>query len=60
MDFHVQKYVVDFNEGFLPIARLKRIQVLLALSAKLGWSVHYLGAKSAFLNHKIEENIYVK
>lgn len=51
---------VDYGDTFSPIARYDTIWVLLAITRKLGWSVHNLDVKSAFLNGFLTEEIYVQ
>ncbi|GKV36117.1 hypothetical protein SLEP1_g44285 [Rubroshorea leprosula] len=51
---------IDFTETFAPIARHETIRLLLALAADKGWSVFHLDVKSAFLNGKLEEEIFVE
>ncbi|GKV39615.1 hypothetical protein SLEP1_g47362 [Rubroshorea leprosula] len=51
---------IDFTETFAPIARHETIRLLLALAAHKGWSVFHLDVKSAFLNGKLEEEIFVE
>lgn len=55
----VQKQGRDFDENFAPLTRLEIIRILLALAVKYGWEVHNLDVKSAFLNEKIQEEVYV-
>ena len=55
----VQKYGIDFEEVFAPVARLDIVRVLLAFAANNGWKVHHLDVKSAFLHGKLEEEVYV-
>ena len=57
---YARRYGVDYSEFFTLVARVETIRVLLAIAAQLGWSVHHLDMKSAFLNRDIEEDIYVK
>jgi len=33
---------------------------MLALSAQMGWKIHQMDVKTAFLNGKIEEEVYIK
>lgn len=47
---YVQKHGVDFEEVFAPVARLDTVRFFLALAANLGWKVHHLDVKSAFLH----------
>src|SRR5207237_9607470 len=50
---------IDFEEVFAPVARLESVQLLLALAAHRGWSVHHMDVKSAFLNGDLQEEVYV-
>ena len=49
---------VDFNNAFVPVARMESISLLLTLVAQEGWRVHHMDFKSAFLNGDLEE-VYV-
>ena len=55
-----QRYGIDYEEVFAPVARFESIRVLMALAAQGRWELHHLDVKSAFLNGEIEEEIYVK
>ena len=57
---YAQRYGINFNDVFAPIARMETIRVLLALVVFFAWEVHHLDVKSAFLNSEISEEIYVK
>ena len=57
---YVQKYVIDYEEVFVSVARMETIRVLLALAVQEGWQVHHMDVKSAFLNGELEEEVYVK
>ena len=41
------------------MARLDTVRFNLALAANLGWKVHHLDVKSAFLHGELEEEVYV-
>lgn len=56
---YVQKHGVDYDEVFAPVARIETVRVILALAGTNGWKVHHLDVKSAFLNGKLEEEVYV-
>ncbi|RVW58020.1 Retrovirus-related Pol polyprotein from transposon RE1 [Vitis vinifera] len=51
---------VDFHETFAPVARLDTIRTIIAVAAQKGWLLYQLDIKSAFLNGKLEEEIYVE
>lgn len=57
---YAQKYGVDYNEVFAPVARWDTIRVVLALAAQKGWTVFQLDVKSAFLHGKLNEAVFIK
>lgn len=56
---YVQQQGIDFDEVFAPVARMESVRLLLAIAAHLGWFVHHMDVKSAFLNGELEEEVYV-
>ena len=54
---YAQIFGVDYSETFAPVARLDTIILLLAISAQLGWKVHQMDVKLAFLNGILQEKI---
>ena len=50
----------DFEEVFVPVARMESIRLLLALAAAKDWRVHHLDVKSAFLNGELGETVFVR
>lgn len=55
-----QKYGINYEEVFAPIARLETIRLLIALAAHHNWKIYQLDVKSAFLNGILEEEVYVQ
>eukprot|EP00253_Pinus_taeda_P029706 PITA_29706 len=51
---------IDYDETFAPVARYSSIRSMLALSAQMGWKIHQMDVKTAFLNGKIEEEVYIE
>jgi hypothetical protein len=51
---------LDFDEIFAPVARLKVIRILLADATSHNIKLYQMNVKSAFLNGKINELIYVE
>ena len=51
---------VDFVETFAPVARYETLKLLIALAAQNQWQIYHLDVKSAFLNGKLDEDIYVE
>ncbi|GKC78308.1 retrovirus-related pol polyprotein from transposon TNT 1-94 [Tanacetum coccineum] len=51
---------IDYEETFTPVARLEAIRIFLAYAAYMGFMVYQIDVKSAFLNGKISEEVYVQ
>jgi hypothetical protein len=51
---------LDFDETFAPVARLEAIQILLAYATSHNIKLYQMDVKSAFLNSKINELVYVE
>ena len=56
---YVQKYGVDFEEVFAPVARIETMRLLVNLAASNGWEIHHLDVKTAFLHGELKETVYV-
>ena len=54
-----QRYGIDYEETFAPVARQETIRMLISLAAQKKWSIHHMDVKSAFLNVYLEEEVYV-
>ncbi len=55
-----QKYGVDYDEVFSPVARFSSIRTLLAFAVKRGMMVHQMDVVTAFLNGDLKEDIYMQ
>lgn len=53
-----QKYGVDYEETFAPVARFETIRIVFAVAALKGWLLHQLDVKSAFLVKGQEDKVY--
>jgi hypothetical protein len=51
---------LDFDETFAPVARLEAIMILLAYACSRNIKLYQMDVKSAFLNGKISELVYVQ
>jgi hypothetical protein len=55
-----QKEGEDYDETFAPVARYTSIIAIMSLVASMGWSLHQMDVKTAFLNGAIEEEVYIE
>jgi hypothetical protein len=51
---------VDFDETFAPVAKLSSLRAILAIAAELDLEVHQMDVKAAYLNGKLEEEVYME
>ena len=54
-----QTYGIDYTETFAPVTKLNTVRILLSLTANLDWPLHQLNIKNAFLNEKLEEEVFM-
>ena len=55
-----QEEGIDFDETFVPVARLEAIRLLLAFACFKNFKLFQMDVKSAFLNGFIKEEVYVE
>nr|GEW51766.1 retrovirus-related Pol polyprotein from transposon TNT 1-94 [Tanacetum cinerariifolium] len=55
-----QQEWIYYEETFALVARLEAIRIFLAYAAYMGFMVYQMDVKSAFLNGKISEEVYVQ
>jgi hypothetical protein len=51
---------LNFDETYLPVARLESFRILLAYATYHGFKLYQMDMKSAFLNGPIKEEVYVE
>ncbi|KAK8631738.1 hypothetical protein V6N13_028518 [Hibiscus sabdariffa] len=54
-----QIHGIDYDETFSPIAMFKSIRILLAIAAFHDYEIWQMDVKTAFLNGKLEEDVYM-
>nr|GEV36585.1 retrovirus-related Pol polyprotein from transposon TNT 1-94 [Tanacetum cinerariifolium] len=54
-----QQEGIDYDETYAPVARIKSIRILLAISCANDFKLYQMDVKSAFLNGFINEEVYV-
>nr|GEV48103.1 putative ribonuclease H-like domain-containing protein [Tanacetum cinerariifolium] len=50
---------IDFEESFVPVARMEAIRIFLAYAAHKGFTVYQMDVKTAFLHGSLKEDVYV-
>ena len=51
---------IDYEETFAPTAKYTTIQSLVSLATSMGWNIHQMDVKTAFLNGTIDEEVYIE
>ena len=56
---NLQKPGFDFGETFSPVARMETIRIVIAIALARGHSLYQMDVKNAYLNGKIDRDIYM-
>nr|GEZ21522.1 retrovirus-related Pol polyprotein from transposon TNT 1-94 [Tanacetum cinerariifolium] len=56
---YAQKEGVDFEESFVPVARLEAVRLFIAYAAYKSFTVYQMDVKTAFLYGPLKEEVYV-
>ena len=51
---------VDYDETFASVARFSSIRAVISVVAKMGWRIHQMDVKTAFLNGLLQEEVYLE
>ena len=55
-----EKKGIYYDETFAPISTYTSIRVIISLAFVLGWKLQQMDVKTAFLNGKVEQEVYVE
>ncbi|CAH2207849.1 jg3075, partial [Pararge aegeria aegeria] len=54
-----QEYLTDYNETFAPVARIASFRFIISFANQFNLLVHHMDVKTAFLNGKLKEEIFM-
>ncbi|ETW77113.1 hypothetical protein HETIRDRAFT_248012, partial [Heterobasidion irregulare TC 32-1] len=55
-----QRPGVDFHDTHSPVARFESFRLVFSLAAKENWLLEQIDVKSAYLNGKLDEEIFMR
>jgi hypothetical protein len=50
----------DYDETFVLVARYTSIRSVISIAAEMGWNIHQMDVKTAFLNGLIQKEVYIE
>ncbi|GJY01851.1 retrovirus-related pol polyprotein from transposon TNT 1-94 [Tanacetum coccineum] len=56
---YLREEVIDFEESFAPVARLKAVRIFVAYAAHKSFPIYQMDVKTSFLNGPLKEEVYV-
>ncbi|GKF22629.1 retrotransposon protein, putative, ty1-copia subclass [Tanacetum coccineum] len=56
---HTQTYGIDYEETFSHVADIRAIRILIAIAAYYDYEIWQMDVKTAFLNGRLDEDIYM-
>ena len=51
---------INYEETLAPTTRYTTVRSLVSLAASMGWNIHLMDVKTAFLNGTIDEEVYIE
>ena len=56
---YTQTYGVDYQETFVPVAKMNTLRILVSLAINFDWELQEYDVKYVFLHGELEEEIYM-
>nr|GFB62785.1 retrotransposon protein, putative, Ty1-copia subclass [Tanacetum cinerariifolium] len=57
---YTQTYGIDYEETFSPVADIRAIRIIIAITAYYDYEIWQMDVKTAFLNGRLDEDIYME
>ena len=57
---YAQTYGIDFEETFSPVVKMATVRAIISMAAAKGWELQQMDVKNAFLNGKVQEEVYME
>jgi Reverse transcriptase (RNA-dependent DNA polymerase) len=57
---YIQTYGIDYDETFVPVAKMNTVRTLFSLVGNEGWKLHQLDMKNVFLHGDLLEEVYME
>ena len=55
-----QEYRVNYEETFVPVAKMTTVRTILAIAASQNWSLHQMDVNNVFLHGDLKEDVYMR
>jgi len=55
-----QRYGIDYNETFSPVAKISSIRMLISLASMHKWHFHSMDVENAYLHGELDEPVYMR
>ncbi len=56
---YAQTHGIDYDETFVPVAKMATVKVVIAMAASRGWVLHQMDVNNVFLHGELKEEMYL-